>query len=144
MIFGVLSSLLLWIRYEFRFIFSLYRVGDVTYFIVDYTPIPRVEYTDDSIDPVVENLTLSRRNLIQNAMTVAAHNFIKFSPYSVIIDEQHHKITLTCGPMQADMRDVAFYFGRKTGIKMTDCRLAHVDLGGGSDGKLLSLIYAVR
>ena len=77
-------------------------------------------------------------------MTVAAHNFIKFSPYSVIIDEQHHKITLTCGPMQADIQDVAFYFRRKTGIKMTDSRLAHVNFGGGSDGKLLSLIYAVK
>ena len=127
----MLSSLLLWIRYGFCFIFSLYRVSDVTYFIVGYTPIPRVEYSDDSIDLVVENLTLFRCNLIQNAVAIVAHNFIKFSPYSAITDKQHHKITLTFGQMQADMRDVAFHFRRKTGIKTTDSRLADVDFGGG-------------
>ena len=30
---------------------------------VGYIPIPRVEYTDDSLDLVLENLTLSGRNL---------------------------------------------------------------------------------
>jgi hypothetical protein len=32
--------------------------------------------------------------------------------------------------MQADMRDVAFYFRKKSGIKMTDSGLADVVLGG--------------
>jgi hypothetical protein len=36
-------------------------------------------------------------------------------------DEQHHEFTLTFGQMQADMRDVAFYFRSKKGIpKLTD------------------------
>lgn len=30
---------------------------------IGYIPIPRVEYTDDSLDLVLENLTLSGRNL---------------------------------------------------------------------------------
>jgi hypothetical protein len=37
--------------------------------------------------------------------------------------------TLTFGQMQADMRDVAFYFRKKTGIKMSDSGLADVVLG---------------
>jgi hypothetical protein len=92
---------------------------------------------------VVENLTLSRRNLIQHAATVAAHNFVKFSPYSAITDERHHEITLTFGQMQADIRGVAFYSRRKTGIKMTDSRLADVDLGEGFTVNCL-FIYALR
>jgi len=64
-------------------------------------------------------------------VTVSPHNFIKFSPYSAITDQQHHEITLTFGQMQADMRDVVFYSGGETGTKMTDSRLADVDLGGG-------------
>jgi Family of unknown function (DUF5923) len=63
-------------------------------------------------------------------MSIEAHNFIKFSPYSAITDEHHHEFTLTFGQMQADMRDVAFYFRRKTGIRLSDSGLADIVLGG--------------
>ncbi len=60
-----------------------------------------------------------------------AHNFIKFSPYDAIRDEHHHEFTLTFGQIQADMKDVAFYFRKKTGIpKLQDSGLADVLLGG--------------
>ncbi|KAF8639373.1 hypothetical protein AX17_001529 [Amanita inopinata Kibby_2008] len=98
---------------------------------VGYVPIPRIEYTDDSLDLVVENLTLSGRNLFPNIISLEAHNFFKFSPYDAIKDESHHTFTFTFGQMQADMRDVAFYFKKKTGIpKMSDSGLADVILGG--------------
>jgi hypothetical protein len=41
-----MTSLLSWMRYGFRFIFSLYRVGDVTYFIVGSYSIPYPERHD--------------------------------------------------------------------------------------------------
>lgn len=60
-----------------------------------------------------------------------AHNFIKFSPYNAIRDEHHHEFTLTFAQIQADMKDVAFYFRKKTGIpKLQDSGLADVLLGG--------------
>ncbi|KAI0275464.1 hypothetical protein BC834DRAFT_840264 [Gloeopeniophorella convolvens] len=99
--------------------------------MVGYIPIPRIEYTDDSLDLVVENLTLQGRNLFPNIVSIEAHNFMKFSPYNTISDVSHHEFTLTFGQIQADMRDVAFYFRKKTGIpKMTDSGLADVLLGG--------------
>ena len=56
---------------------------------------------------------------------------MKFSPYNTINDVSHHDFTLTLGHVQADMRDVAFYFRRKSGIpKLTDSGLADVLLGG--------------
>ena len=43
----------------------------------------------------------------------------------------HHEFKLTLGQIQADMRDVAFYFRKKTGtVKLTDSGLADVLLGG--------------
>src|SRR6266550_8939339 len=94
-------------------------------------PIPRIEYSDDALDLVVENLTLSGRNLFPNIISVEAHNFFKFSPYESIPDEYHHTFTFTLDQMQADIRDVAFYFRKKTGIpKMSDSGLADVQLGG--------------
>ncbi|KAG5639678.1 hypothetical protein H0H81_005861 [Sphagnurus paluster] len=98
---------------------------------IGYIPIPRVEYTDDSLDLVVENLTLSGRNLFPNIIALEAHNFVRFSPYNNINDESHHRFTITLGQMQADMRDVAFYYKKKSGIpKMSDSGLADVVLGG--------------
>lgn len=98
---------------------------------VGYIPIPRVEYTDDNLDLVIENLTLSGRNLFPNFVTMEAHNFIKFSPYNNIGDEHHHELTLHFGQVQADMRDVAFYFNKKSGFpKIKDSGLADVVLGG--------------
>ena len=56
---------------------------------------------------------------------------MKFSPYNTINDVSHHEFTLTFGHVQADMRDVAFYFRKKSGIpKLTDSGLADVLLGG--------------
>ncbi|PSS29844.1 hypothetical protein PHLCEN_2v2659 [Hermanssonia centrifuga] len=98
---------------------------------VGYVPIPRIEYTDDALDVVIENLALSGRNLFPNVVSMEAHNFIKFSPYDAIRDEHHHEFTLTFGQIQADMKDVAFYFRKKTGIpKLQDSGLADVLLGG--------------
>ncbi|KAI0940432.1 hypothetical protein AcW1_003630 [Taiwanofungus camphoratus] len=98
---------------------------------VGYIPIPRIEYTDDSLDLVLENLALTGRNLFPNLISMDAHNFIKFSPYNSIRDEQHHEFTLTFGQIQADMRDVVFWYHKKSGMpKMTDSGLADVLLGG--------------
>lgn len=98
---------------------------------IGYIPIPRIEYTDDSFDLVVENLTLQGRNLLPNIVALDVHNFVKFSPYDSIKDENHHKISFTLSHMQADMRDVAFYYHKKTGLpKMKDSGLADVLVGG--------------
>jgi len=98
---------------------------------VGYIPIPRIEYSDDSLDLVVENLTLEGRNLFPNIVSFDAQNYMKFSPYDSIKDEGHHRITLHLEQMQADMRDVAFWYRKKTGMpKMKDSGIADVVLGG--------------
>ena len=119
-------------RYEcFRFIFGMRTVADGYIPIqVGHIPIPRVEYTNDALDLVVQNLTLSGRNLFPNVVTSEAHNYVKLLPYSVIKNEHHQEPTLAFGQMRADMRDVAFYYRRKSGLKITDSGLTDVVLGG--------------
>ncbi|KAJ7084656.1 hypothetical protein B0H15DRAFT_888282 [Mycena belliarum] len=100
---------------------------------VGYIPIPRVEYTDDAFDVVVENLTLSGRHLFPNVVEIEAHNLVRFSPYAAKAagDASTHEFTFTFSEVHADMRDVAFSFRTKTGpIKMRDSGLADVVLGG--------------
>lgn len=45
-------------------------------------------------------------NLFPNIVSLEANNFFKFSPYSNIKDESHHRFTLKLSQIQADMRDV--------------------------------------
>ncbi|KAG9004988.1 hypothetical protein FRB90_010641 [Tulasnella sp. 427] len=98
---------------------------------VGYIPIPRIEYTDNTLDLVIENLTLQGQNLFPNIISMEAHNFLQFSPYRAIEDKNHHNFTFTFSQVQADMRDVAFYFNKKNGFpKIKDSGLADVFLGG--------------
>jgi len=98
---------------------------------VGYIPIPRIEYTDDALDLVIENITLSGKNLLPNVITMSARNYFKFSPYRVIDDHAEHEVELTFSQIQADIRDVAFYFRKKTGLpKLKDSGLADFTLGG--------------
>ncbi|KAF9473113.1 hypothetical protein BDN70DRAFT_937687, partial [Pholiota conissans] len=98
---------------------------------IGYIPIPRIEYSDESLDLVVENLTLQGRNLFPNIVALEANNFVKFSPYSTIEDDSRHHVKICLEQMQADMRDVAFYYRKKTGIpKMKDSGIADVVIGG--------------
>ncbi|KAG1727557.1 uncharacterized protein EDB91DRAFT_1315896 [Suillus paluster] len=98
---------------------------------VGYLPIPRVEYTDEALDLVIENLTLQGRNLFPNVIAMEVYNLVKFSPYNAIKDERHHEFTVTLSQIQADMRDVALYFHKKTGFpRVRDSGLADIVLGG--------------
>ncbi|KAG9010125.1 hypothetical protein FRB94_004366 [Tulasnella sp. JGI-2019a] len=98
---------------------------------IGYVPIPRIEYTDNQLDLVIENLTLQGQNMFPNIMSMEAHNFFQFSPYNAIPDKGHHNFTFTFSQVQADMRDVAFYFNKKNGFpKIKDSGLADVFLGG--------------
>jgi hypothetical protein len=112
---------------------------------VGYIPIPRIEYTDDSLDLVVENLTLQGRNLLPNIVQCEAHNFFKFSPYNAITDDHRHRITITLEQIQADMRDVLFYYHKKSGLpKMKDSGMADVLLGGEGLSVTIQLVSTKR
>ncbi|KAG6904859.1 hypothetical protein DXG01_006681 [Tephrocybe rancida] len=71
------------------------------------------------------------RNLFPNVIALEAHNFIWFLPHAAIEDESQHCFTLTFRQMQADMRDMVFYYRKKTGMpKMHDSGLTDIVLGG--------------
>jgi hypothetical protein len=69
--------------------------------------------------------------MFPNIISMEAHNFFKFSPYKSVEDVRHHEFTFTLSQIQADMRDVALYFRKKTGFpKLRDSGIADVILGG--------------
>ncbi|KAJ6447574.1 hypothetical protein C8R47DRAFT_1231379 [Mycena vitilis] len=94
---------------------------------VGYIPIPRIEYTDDSFDLIVENLTLSGRHLFPNIVEVEAHNFARFSPYTAAAkgDMSRHEFTFTFAQVHADMRTWRFR-PPQDGDQISDSGLADV------------------
>ncbi|KAF9256822.1 hypothetical protein L218DRAFT_910995 [Marasmius fiardii PR-910] len=107
---------------------------------VGYIPIPRIEYTDETFDLVVENLTLSGRNLFPNVVEVELNNWMRWETFEKkdkgkdpknAKNNSHHKFHLHLTQIQADMRDVLFYFNKKGGaIKIKDSGVADLVLGG--------------
>ncbi|KAJ3732816.1 hypothetical protein DFJ43DRAFT_1071512 [Lentinula guzmanii] len=102
-------------------------------------PIPRIEYTDDSLDLVLENLTMSAQNLFPNLVEVEVRNWARFGSGTVTgkkdtskdIATNKHSLHLHLSQIQTDMRDVAFYFRKKSGLpKLKDSGVADVLLGG--------------
>ncbi|KAJ3923539.1 hypothetical protein F5877DRAFT_31198 [Lentinula edodes] len=97
---------------------------------IGLVPIPRIEYTDDSLDLVLENLTLSAQNLFPNLVEVEVKNWARFGT-SKETNTNRHSLHLHLSHIQTDMRDVAFYFRKKSGLpKLKDSGLADVLLGG--------------
>lgn len=79
----------------------------------------------------MENLVLSGQNILPTIVHIESNNSIKFSPYNTIPDQMHNEFVFTFSQIQADMRDVAFYYRKKIGVpKVTDSGLADVLLGG--------------
>lgn len=103
-----------------------------------YIPIPRIEYSDNSVDVVIENLTLETANLLPNVIEFEAKNYFKLSPYSTIKDQSKHSFWISFAQVQADLKDVAFYIKKKSGFpRITDSGVADVTLSGnGVSGKI--------
>ena len=105
---------------------------------IGYLPIPRAEYTDNQFDIVIENLNVEVSNLLPNLIEIENRNYFKLSPYGSMGDHQEHAFTLGFSQVQADLRDVAFYFKKKSGFpKLQDSGIADVIIAGeGISGKI--------
>jgi len=101
-------------------------------------PIPRIEYLDEKVEIVIENLTLESQNLLPNVFELEARNYFKVSPYEAIKDQSKHSFWVSFSQIQADIKDVAFYIKKKSGFpKITDSGLADVVISGkGISGKV--------
>lgn len=105
---------------------------------IGYIPIPRIEYTDQQLDLVIENLTLEGQNLLPNTVELEMRNYFKLSAYEKIENANKHSFWISFSQIQADLRDVAFYVHKKSGFpKIKDSGLADVVISGnGVSGKV--------
>lgn len=100
--------------------------------------LPQTLKTLQRFDIVIENLNLDVANLLPNLIEIENRNYFKLSPFGNMGDFQQHGFTIGFSQVQADIRDLAFYFRKKSGFpKLQDQGLADVQIAGeGISGKI--------
>lgn len=97
---------------------------------VRYVPIPRIEYTDPTIDVVVENLVVESDNLAPNVLELSTDNYWRWGRKQ-IANKNKSKVMLAVSGVQMDLRDVSFYVKRKQGFpSITDTGVCDIFMGG--------------
>jgi len=78
---------------------------------VRYVPIPRIEYKDNMVDAVVENLVLEGDNLAPNMMEFGSDNYFRWGrrQYS---NKNKNKVMLSVSGIQCDLRGKKHYYPR--------------------------------
>jgi len=70
---------------------------------IRYIPIPRIEYQDNMMDAVVENLVIEGDNLAPNVMEFSTDNYWRWGRKK-IANKNKNKIMLSVSGIQADLR----------------------------------------
>ncbi|KAF2138726.1 uncharacterized protein K452DRAFT_290378 [Aplosporella prunicola CBS 121167] len=97
---------------------------------IRYVPIPRIEYSDPTMDAVVENLVVEGDNLAPNVLECASDNHWRWGRKK-ITSKNKNKVMLSVSGVQMDLRDVSYYVNRKQGFpSIKDQGICDVFMGG--------------
>ena len=97
---------------------------------VRYIPIPRIEFSDNMIDAVIENLVIEGDNLAPNSLEFGSDNYWKWGRKGAA-SKNKNKVMISASGVQMDLRDVAYYVKKKEGFPgITDKGVMDIFLGG--------------
>nr|WDA55141.1 hypothetical protein [Talaromyces marneffei] len=121
--------------------FKPHLIKDITNVIVpeifenaSYIPIPRIEVSDPAVDMVIENLIIESDNLMPNVLEFGTDNYWRWGRKKISSFDDH-KVMISASGIQADLRDVSYYFKKKQGFpSLTDIGVMDILLGGSGFG----------
>ena len=97
---------------------------------VRYIPIPRIEYSDPTIEVVVENLVVESDNLTPNVLEFSTDNYWRWDRKQKV-NKNKNKVMLAVSGVQMDLRNVAYYVKRKKGFPtLQDTGVCDIFMGG--------------
>lgn len=126
--------------------FKKHLVKDITQIIIPdifenirYVPVPRIEYSDPTIDAVIENLVIESDNLMPNLFEISNDSYFRWGRKTVS-NTKRQSFMVSLSGIQCDLRDVSYYIKKKTGFpSLTDIGVADFFLGGSGLGLKLHL-----
>ena len=97
---------------------------------VRYVPVPRIEYTDPTIDAIVENLIVESDNLAPNSFEFESENYFRWGRKTVT-SKSKNKVMVSISGVQMDLKDVSYYVKKKQGFPaITDTGVMDIFMGG--------------
>lgn len=101
-----------------------------TFESIAYIPVPRIEFSDPTMDVVIENLVLESDNFMPNLLEINSENHLRFGRKK-IANKSKHTFEIKVSGVQMDLRDVSYYIKKKQGFpSITDTGAANIFLGG--------------
>ncbi|KAI9768228.1 MAG: hypothetical protein M1840_005058 [Geoglossum simile] len=117
-------------------VFKKHLVKDLTSVIIPaifenvrYVPVPRTEFSDHTVDAIVENLVIESDNLMPNVLEVENDNHFRWGRKQ-IGSKRAHSVTVSASGIQCDLRDVSYYIKKKGFPSITDQGVVDILLGG--------------
>lgn len=108
---------------------------------LNYVPIPRLEFSDEDLDGVLDNISLSIRDIAPDSIHIrtVSDTDIRLDDLDSTTDTE---IRLKMEGIRTYLSNVKFYFNRKTFPKIEDSGTVDAELGG--DGAKLEIILKVN
>lgn len=97
---------------------------------VRYVPVPRIEYTDPTVDAIIENLVIESDNLMPNSFEFGYENNFRWGRKTVS-SANKSKVLVSVSGVQMDLRDVSYYINKKQGFpSLKDTGVMDIYMGG--------------
>lgn len=97
---------------------------------VRYVPVPRIEYTDPTMDAIIENLVIEGDNLAPNSFEFQTDNYFRWGRKSVT-SKNKNKVLVSVSGIQMDLKDVSYYVNKKQGFpSLKDTGIMDIYMGG--------------
>jgi len=97
---------------------------------VRYVPVPRIEFSDHTMDAIVENLIVESDNLMPNVLEIENENYFKWGRKQTD-SKRANSVTVSVSGIQCDLRGVSYYIKKKEGFpSIADQGIADILLGG--------------
>ena len=95
-------------------VFKKHLVKDLTSVIIPaifenvrYVPVPRIEFSDHTMDAIVENVIIESDNLMPNVLEIGNDNYFRWGRKQ-ISSKQTHSVTVSASGIQCDLRGKSF------------------------------------
>ena len=97
---------------------------------VRYVPVPRIEYTDPTMDAIIENLVIESDNLAPNSFEFGSDNYFRWGRKTVT-NKNKNKVMVSVSGIQMDLKDVSYYVNKKQGFpSLKDTGVMDIFMGG--------------
>jgi hypothetical protein len=109
---------------------------------IKYIPLPRIEDSDENREYWVDKIVLCGYDVIPENIRFQIESDSKVSLRDVKTKHSDTRLVITLTKIRTELRDLEFFYHKKTFPELTEQGRAHVKLGG--DGATLKIVFQIN